>query len=39
MIQGIAWKRDCHDILNKAQVDLSFGSIGNPWGLSDGVYF
>ena len=28
MMQGIAWKRDCHEILKKAQVEISFGSTG-----------
>jgi len=39
MIQGVAWQRDYHEILEKDQVELSFGSIGKPWGLSHGVCF
>jgi len=25
-MQGIAWQRDCHEILKKAQVEFSLGS-------------
>lgn len=31
MIQGIEWQRDCHEILKKAQVELSIGSNWKPW--------
>jgi len=29
MIPEIAWKRDCPEILEKAQVELSLASFGN----------
>ena len=29
MMQGIAWKRDYHEILKKAKVEFSLGSFGN----------
>ena len=29
MMQGIAWEKEYHEIMKKAQVKLSFGSTGN----------
>ena len=37
MIQRIAWQRNCHGILKKAQIEISIGSTKNPWGLSNDV--
>ena len=38
MIERITLERIFHGILKKAQVELSFGSTENPWGLSHGFY-
>lgn len=37
IMQGLHGKRDFHEILKKAWVDIYLGNMGNPWGLSHGV--